>query len=197
MNEQIIRDCWASILKLDRHEWQVPLQPLCHIRLYLEYFNLPLMPLDEKIASDSDITGIEPGFKNLTDEILLKLRSCIYSTAEMDSVSDWAEKLMRFCELRMGSIKKRAVEKCQSQASARLHLLHLAAFLLDDGVCVKDIRFINTALKLADIKWMLDPGQINKKLTGDREEFLTGLFQFRVLLVMEYTMDRLQEGKSL
>lgn len=197
MYDGVIRDCWKVILQKDIRLLNDARLPLINIQDYLAYFKLSSLPsMELKTDAAPDIHSTEPGFANLTDEILLGLRYHIYAGTELETVAGWAEKLMRFCEIRYATIKQRSLEKWNDPVSAQLGMLHLSAFLLDYALCANDVRFLNTVLKLADLKWIMNTRAIKKKLS-DGKDLISALFQFRILLMTEYAMDRLRNGRAL
>jgi hypothetical protein len=198
MNDSVIKDCWNVILQKDSRLFNDSRLPLFNIHDYLAYFKLPpLPPMEMKMDAATDIRSTEPGFSNLTDEILIGLRCNIYAGTKLDTVALWAEKLMRFCEIRYATLKQRSVEKWNNPTSAQLHLLHLSVFFLDYAVCANDARFLNTILKLADLKWVIHTKTIKQKLSSVDQDFVSALFQFRILLITEYAMEQLRKGRAL
>lgn len=198
MNDTIIRDCWKIILQKDPGLLDDSRLPLINIDNYLAYFSLPLLPqIEIKTGIVPDICSKEPSFKNLTDEILLWLRHHIYTQTELGVVAVWAEKLMRFCEVIYSTLKKRSVENWNDKTVAKLHLLHLSTFFLDYAVCTKDIRFLNIALKLADLKWIINRKMIKDSLSEEDKDIVSALFQFRIFLVIEYAINQISKGKII
>lgn len=198
MKEDTIKELWQQICGLDNEVLSEPRMPLEHLDEYLRYYDLePFQSSRKRFVKDSDIYKKNPSFKELNHEILLDLRNCLYTGESLDVAALWAEKLLRFCEVRLSSLRKRAIEKCVSLREGQLLLLHLAAFLLDYGAYTKDLRCLNTALKLADQKWILDSRTIPRLLCGDTADISCGHFQFRVILVCEYALDRLCKGEAL
>jgi len=196
--ENTIKDQWRTISTLTDEQLNDARLPLEHIGACLEYFDLkPLNSGRKRFVGKSKIFKNEPSFKALDHDILLNLRYCLYTGKSLDVASFWAEKLLRFCEVRLSSLRKRALEKCSSQREGQLLVLHLAAFLLDYGAYTKDLRYLNTVLKLADQKWILDSRTIPMLLHGSPDEVACGLFQFRVTLVCGGALDRLGKGEAL
>jgi hypothetical protein len=165
--------------------------PLKYIDPFLDHFGLELLTSGKESKAALDISALEPGFKALTHETLLTLRENAYSHKHPQLTGVWAEKLMRFCEVRLASLRARGIEKCKSLAEAKLLYLHLAAFLLDYWMLTGDPRYLNTALKLADLRWIVDRRTLIHRLRGSRNEIIGALFEFRVLLNCEYAMDKL------
>ena len=195
MADSTVKDCWDAIQRnvgtaLFEYPW-----PLSNIQDCLRHFDLPPLP-----SAASDIKGIpdmgpaEPSFGNLTDDALIWLRQQIYADAQMERVASWAEKLMRFCEIRYSVLKKRSLVKCGCRARARLHLLHLSIFFLDYGLRVKDLRFLSTALKLADMKWLTNPATLAKRLKNNNRNIVAALFEFKMMLITGHALDDLRAG---
>ena len=198
MNENTIKKMWSEICGLSNEKLSDPRLPLEHIDEYLRYFGLePLQSGRKRFEKDSDIFKKDPSFKELNHEILLDLRYCLYTGESLDATALWAEKLLRFCEVRLSSLRKRAIEKCASQKEGQLLVLHLAAFLFDYGAHTNDLRYLSTVLKLADQKWILDSRTISRLLHGDPDEVACGLFQFRIEIAIGYEMSRIGKGEAL
>lgn len=106
----------------------------------------------------------------------------------------WAETNLRFCEVRMSSLEQRASEKCGGRGEARLHVLHLASFLLDQGTRARDARFLNTVLKLLDARWLVRRTAIRGGLAGSGGTLASSLFQLRLLMVAERALLELSPG---
>jgi folate-dependent phosphoribosylglycinamide formyltransferase PurN len=139
------------------------------------------------------LDGLQPSFKGLTPEILLVLRECLYRADGLDIVRNWAEKLMRYCEIYLPGLEQRALKKCGGSLDARLLVLQLAAFLLDASLVFRDLRFLNTVLKLLDQRWLANPGLVLNDLTrraagGYAAIALAAAFQVRLFLVSEYAL---------
>ena len=198
MENKLIRDYWTIIAQKDRSGPEHYLKPLSHLEKFLAAFGLSVnQPNLNLVAPVQNIGDVKPAFKNLTDEILLQLRYEVYAQKEPEQVSPWAEKLMRFCEVRYHDLEKRTVAKLGDRAAARLHFLHLMVFLMDYGVFSGDPRYLNIVLKLERQRWAFDESAIKKALSSRGAEFLAGLFHFRLLLLTEYGLSRISKGPAL
>lgn len=195
MSDPLIRECRDLILRIDPGRLAAKPFPLLHIDDLLSCFDLPPLRLpDLDVVTPGEIPDVKPSFKNLTDDILLCLRHAVHAQTEQVAVSKWAERLLRFCELRYRTLYERSIGKCGTRVAAELHLLHLAAFLADQAIHSGDVRVLNTVLKLSDLNWLLDRKAIKRKLCGNGEEFYSALFQFRVILATECALHRLHRG---
>jgi len=195
MTNTLIQNCWNVIRQKERTLLTTVHQPLFFIDNYLSYFDLPLLPyLNIKPDVLEDICLVVPSFKALTDDIIFSLRHHIYNQTKLDIVDEWSEKLMRFCEVRYPTLKTISKSKCKTQANARLHILHLGCLFMDQSLYTKDLRFLNVALKIADLKWVVDKESIKNRLLKSNYNSDSTLFQFRLILTIEYAMSLLQEG---
>ena len=199
MNKQLVQNCWDIIRDIEPHILNDPRLPLTHLDDCLAYFQLPLMPLAKADSGDlPDVLGaVAPSFKGLTDDLLVALRRDVLSGTKSSVAAQWAEKLMRFCEVRYRSLKTRSVAKCVTQDAAQLHQLQLAAFLMDQAIATRDLRLLNTVLKLADLKWILNRKTIDRNLRRKDGHCIAALFQFRIILTTESIVDRLSGGETL
>jgi hypothetical protein len=196
--ENTIKDLWRIIGALTIEQLNDTRLPLEYIGPCLEYFDLqPLQSGRKRFVGESKIFKSDPSFKALDHDILLDLRYCLYTSEALDTTAVWAEKLLRFCEVRLNSLRPRAKEKCGNQHGGRLLLLHLAAFLLDYAEFSNDLRYLNTVLKLLDQKWLFDARSIQTRLCGGVDKVPDALFEFRLLLVTQCLLRRLEKGESL
>lgn len=198
MNCAKIRDVWQVITLLPLEHLIDPYLPLEHLDSSLHHFQLESLQSGKKrFVKDSAIFSKDANFKDLRHTDLLDLRYCIYTGESIETVAVWAETLLRFCEVRMASLKKRTVEKCGSLIDGQLILLHLAAFLLDYGEQTGDLRYLNAALKLADQKWIMDDSMIKHRLHGNAKEVSCALLHFRAAVLMESWLDSLNGEGTL
>ncbi len=167
--------------------------PLVNIGVALDFFdishNLKNKILNKNISNF--IIHKKPNFKDLTNEDLEFLRNCVYHNVFCDETFLWAETLMRFCEVRYNSLKKRAKQKCQNLLTAKLLMLHLSSFLLDQAISQHDVRYLNTVLKLCDIKWIFNPNQLQKNVSKNQQISSCDLLEFRVMLLTEYAFNKI------
>ena len=184
---------WKQIARRGIPSAAERLEPLMNIGEAAAYFDLQPSPRVQAGVIPPMPPG-EPGFKNLSQETLLALRLNLQAQPDLDLVGLWAEKLMRYCEIHLPRLAKRASEKWGDKSGARLQVLQLASFLLDYYFHTRDLRYLNTALKLADLGWLVNPKRLARELDGEQEQFAMALFQFRILLMSEYAIERLQQG---
>ena len=155
-------DFWNQIYKLDPAVFEDYRAPLIGIDDSLCFFGLiPLPEIEFNPEITPEIHNLQPSFKYLTENILISLRQLLYNRSEMDTVAIWAEKLMRFCEIRYATLKKRAFAKWEERNTVQLNMLHLMAFLLDYYSYTKDLRYLNIILKLFDLNWIIKPNKIS------------------------------------
>jgi hypothetical protein len=195
MSASSLQQLWLKICELSPKCLNDPRLPLEHLDEALRYFELePLQSGRKRFVKGSPIFIKDANFKDLQHEDLIDLRYCLYTGEALDTANVWAEKLLRFCEVRLNSLRQRATEKCGNLNDGRLLVLHLAAFLLDYAGFSRDLRYLNTVLKLLDQKWLFDERSIQSHLSGQTS---TAIFEFRLLLVTESMLARLESGGTL
>jgi len=191
----LIAQCWREIGRADKEVIRGDGFSLVNVKEYLAYFGLS--PLGYEIGPSKGFRipcAVAPSFRNLTDEILLSLWYCLHRKENLTTVIEWAEKLMRFCEVRYRDVKRVATEKCGSKELARKHLLKLTAFFSDLANTSGDPRYVNIALKLAEQRWIVDGKRLKRELTAEGDELICALYGFRVLLTLEYAIGKIESG---
>lgn len=198
MMNDTFKEWWDRILQAQEGIRGDARVPLLDLDKYVEYGGLSLSTsMDQSTVPASPTEIGQPAFKNLTEEKVLALRLKLHHQDDLKMVELWAETLMRFCEIRYRTLKKRAVKKCGDLQKARFHLLHLTAFFLDYCLYTKDLRFFNVVLKLLDLPWLVNEKEIATLLDKGGEGTICAVFQFRILLIKKYIVDRLCQGEML
>lgn len=193
-----LKKCWELILQKDITEFKDYRFPLVNLRGCESYFGFQSLPLHKfTLENDFNIASEKPTFKNLTENKILTLRKYVYEEERNDSLDFWAEKLMRFCELYLPSLKKKALEKWKDKTSARLQMLLLSTFLLDYSFYSKDLRFLNTVLKLSDFDWIVSEKTVERRLKNSDVTFVCALLEFRVRLMTHCAVSKLSKGEEL
>jgi hypothetical protein len=113
--------------------------------------------------------GPPPSFRNLTPEILSALSESVGAAAggqilPVSVVVAWAEKLLRYCEIFLSTLKRRFLEKWNDKEEASHRANEMTAFFLAYYKSSRDLRFLNVALKLAEIRWICVSEEIQAKL---------------------------------
>ncbi len=151
---------------------------------------------DKSDASQSALTDAflngNPTFKSTTDDHIIYLRQCIKNRDNIDQVVAWTEKLLRFCEIRLATLKTKVFEKCGTSRSAKLHGLMLGALFLDLYELTKDLRLLNIALKLADQKWVAERSTLMQRLTQRGADFQLNALELRVITKIEDSIGALE-----
>jgi hypothetical protein len=195
MDNKLLSRWWKILLHLEDDLLHDPCMPLVNLDSCLEHFHLalPALPIPKPDSTDGKELP-EPGFENLTLSILDHLRKSHYAGLEKPVTAAWAEKLLRFCEIRSSSLSTRTRRKWGNHQIARLNFLQVTTFLLDYGKDQGDLRFLNIILKLTNQKWLFNTRGIIRGLRGNRETALAALFQIRILLLSEYLIDTWKAG---
>lgn len=171
----------------DKHAYTLFNLHGCEVYVGLESFTMIKPPVPE-------ITGIgikKPSFKNLEQADFTVLRYWLFEGENDLQTYDWAETLMRFSEINQNSLMEKARIKFQSRSKARLFLLEMSAFLLDFYFMRKDLRFLNTVLKLIDLPGLFTRHTISKDLAGNIDQISIALLQIRVMLMSRAALHQL------
>lgn len=194
-NNQQLSQWWSEIKKNEATIVKSKYAPFINMQNCLPYFQLTSL----NDSSDSFFMNIvpsnsEPSFANLNEEVMLFLRAKLYKNQQYAAVNAWAEKLLRYCEIRQKDIKKLAIKKWKNRQNAQLNMLHLMVFFLDMAYVRDDMRFLNIALKLNDHKWLMDHSKILQSLIKAEQIEIT-CFQVRVYMMINYLLSLLHEVK--
>lgn len=189
-----IDDCWNFIKEKEKHLLVNGRDSLSFFDDHLYHFSLPLLKgLNIQSEELTDFNNVCPSFKNLTNDIIFCLRRNTFAQREMDVVNKWGDKLIRFCEVRYRTLKKRSIAKCGSKVFAQLHILHLACFFMEHFFYAKDLRYLNIVLKLADLKWVIGRNENMSALIENNGNLCSTLLEFRIITMIDYAIEQLQK----
>ena len=107
--------------------------------------------LDSIIAKKYNPPKEYSTFKSLKLEDINNLRIMLFNGVKIENC--WFELMLKFLEIRMYEIKKRLRLNYQSELQMVVFKDCVISFLLEVYYYKKDIRFLNVALKLMDIKF--------------------------------------------
>lgn len=194
MKEQSLAAWWTTIKASSRERLIDPRGPLVGLRAVARDVGFePLTEVPFEQPNDAKTLSLDPKFKNLTTDCLPCLRYKLLVGEDPNLVASWAEKLMRYCEIRRRDLKSKATRKWPDRKSAKLSMLQLTAFLLDYYHWKSDLRFLSTVLKLSDMRWIVSRKGISGALqSDDPDEFIAALFEVRVALMLQHALDHLQ-----
>lgn len=93
-------------------------------------------------------------FSRVTIDDIIHLRVLIYLSKIGDSDAVWIMKLLRYIEIRYATIPNREKESKRSsnESTALFHQIH--ALFAEYHVYTQDIIYLNTALKVQDLRWL-------------------------------------------
>lgn len=192
MNPTRVKDLhrwWQGLLHLQPDQLNDPRGPLVNLDEEITYFSLSRLPeLRISIDHPGDISTFPPSFKHFNQDIVLNLRFSLLQSKQLELSELWANKLMRYCEIYLPSLRQRAMEKWHDSVTTRLYMLQLSAFLLDYYRLSHDLRFLNTVVKLMDFTWILSTRQIDSSLRKSGDTLTCGLFAIRLILVSEFSL---------
>ncbi len=188
-----LAEWWASIQNRWNEAYGHPWAPLMNLAGCEEKLDMPHESLPEAGFLEWDPGSLpdDASFKATTMDVLLALRKNLAERQNEQITLAWAEKLMRYCEIYNTSLKKRAIQKWGSLQETRSGMLHLASFLLDVYFDSRDIRFLNTTLKLMDKAWIFTASDTTRNLGKSGSPYTWALFQFRLSLMCACALEAL------
>ena len=138
----------ASHLSADRLELLAGLND-CAAPLRLAV--IPNLP--ETYGTEPRLFPQTPSFSNFSTDMALPLKAGLWASEEFRTQSlAWSEKLMRFCEVRCSELPARARERWGSKSEWRRGLVELAVLFLESHRATGDLRHINAAIKLQELR---------------------------------------------
>ncbi len=125
-------------------------------------------------------------FSTITIQTLEQLRHLYVIPAENLLLSHWLEKMLRFAEINMNSFES----KIPAGQDREVFTLLLISLFLDEYYRVKDVRFLNAAMKLFDKKWL----QTNSILADNAGSDAMQGYAVRNYMLIEYAIHNLRNG---
>jgi hypothetical protein len=193
-NTTIIQNCWNTIKNTHEKKLNDNFQVLLNIQPYLNYFKLTPVSFKTNLITTSLNTKIEPHFENVTNNIIFELKNSIYSKSKLTHTKHWAEKLLKFFEIQHKNLKQRTSQKRPPNIDNTINILHILTFLIEYGIYLNDLRYLNVTLKVLDVNWVFNPNNIEHNLKKNKSNFKLGLLQFNLILISEFWLQTLEES---
>ena len=95
-----------------------------------------------------------PKFKNLTDEDIVRLRLFLQQKIEFSQLQTWAVSLVRYIEIQYPLLKKKEKLAGRDSIQSKSLFTQLISFFVEYYVETKDLIYLNTTLKILDLKWI-------------------------------------------
>lgn len=145
----------------------------------------PIPNLPERYRTEPRTFPQSPGFSHFSTDRVLPLKAGLWASQEFRTQTlAWAEKLMRFCEVRYAELPARAREKWRSKREWRRGLVELVVLFLEGHRATGDLRYFNTAIKLQELR--IGPPSF-------REETEAAVLLLRAALQTEAGLRQLEE----
>ena len=117
-----------------------------------------------------------PALQSATTRVLLDLRAALHQNA-LSVVTPWVEKLMRVCEVRQTTLRKRLLTDVEDVVSLQRKVQILRVLFLEFFFHTNDARYLNIVLKISDQPWVLSlkiaPDNRSRRKYGDQVVWLT------------------------
>ncbi len=99
--------------------------------------------------------GEYPKFKNLTFKDIIDLRILVHFEVANSIVYDWLEKILRYCEINYVNLKNNEKKYARTREDSIKLFNQIIALFVEYYLLENDLLFLNTALKITDIKWIV------------------------------------------
>jgi hypothetical protein len=110
--------------------------------------------LTKKIQSISLIPPDYPKFRNIKPATIINLRLALYLEEYKDEVDNCCLNLLRYIEVNLSKLKKNEKLYGRSRRESILIFQQLKALFVEYHINNCDLLYLNTALKIADLKWI-------------------------------------------
>lgn len=140
--------------------------------------NLPFLFWEEKFSSSNvsipeakfDFENFEltissfSTFREIKIDDIQRLRVLNYLNENSSSFDYWTEKILRYCEVRYRVLLEREKANNRSKSEIISLFVQIRSLFLEIYLQRKDLRFLNTALKLNDLNWLNNAVNNSKKV---------------------------------
>lgn len=195
-----LNNWWSMVLKMDAPTLAMHASALDQLHGCEVYLGLKaLQDIQSPLPFMTEIGAKKTSFKNLEQADIQVLRYWLQHAENTQLVNDWAETILRYCEINLSSLLKKTRVQFSSgsrSADARPTLLELSAFLLDVYFERQDLRFLNIVLKLIELPGLISRRTITKDLDGSLSQVSTALLQIRLLIMSEVALQQLKSGTA-
>ena len=192
-----VSSSFKSSWNLIRREWDSlsseRTNPLFGLDTWLEFNELP--------ADHRSIAPPPPAplpaklrFSLVDNSVLMELRRRLYVADLGDETARWCGKILRFCELKLSSLQSRLLDRCEERKQARQVLLHLGLTLGWAAHAFGDLRYLNAALKIADLPWV-PKLQTLEALINQKPKKEEHALAFHFLIAVETQMEMLERRR--
>jgi hypothetical protein len=192
MAQNLINLWWPIITGLNATELKNNASSLSHLHGCDKTLGLiPLPNLQFPDIPTSDILSQKPAFKHLDIPDILFMRKCLFAKEISPVLSIWAETLLRYLEINLATILKKARSQFCSARSGQMALLELTAFMLDLYFEWDDLRYLNIALKLMDKPGILSINSISRNYSDQNRKLPQILIQVRLLILRQAALQEI------
>lgn len=93
-----------------------------------------------------------PNFRNITADNIVQLRLMLHLGENSDKLDSWCIKLLRYIEINLSKLVKNEKSFNRTKESSILIFQQIKALFIEYYIIKNDILYLNTALKISDIK---------------------------------------------
>ena len=96
-------------------------------------------------------------FKSLTIDDINNIRLLLFLTKKISNI--WSDKILKYIEIWLSQFNQRLKLNYKSQKDRMLFKQYIISFLLEFFYYSKDLRFLNTAVKISNSSNIFEPQQ--------------------------------------
>lgn len=123
---------------------------------YLEEVEVILNKKEEYEISNINILelGSYPKFKNITPVDISNLRLFLHSKGLNEVVKSWCKSILHYIEIGYSKLKRNENKYGRSKEDSIKIFNQIMALFVEYYLQTNDLIYLNTALKIADLKWI-------------------------------------------
>jgi len=99
--------------------------------------------------------GEYPKFKNITFSDIADLRVLVHFEISNNNIDNWLERILRYCEINYAKLKDNEKKYGRKREETVKLFNQIFALFIEYHMYKNDLLFINTALKINDLKWIV------------------------------------------
>lgn len=148
-----------------------------------------------QVPGDNMVLQKYKNFNLLSPALVNVLRYKTYTVADTDALATYANGIFRYSEIWLYKLYATQLSEKKNAAEVNLLLINVCNFLIDYSRLAKDLRYLNTALKILHLNKMpVLRKQLAKDLAADRQHYF--LLRIRAVLLLEHQVQQLLSGEK-
>jgi len=121
--------------------------------------DLVQQPNGETTESVLSKLGDYPKFKNITSNDIIHLRLLLHLKSSEEKMETWCMKILRYIEIQYSKLKRKEISYGRSKEEQVQIFNQVMALFVEYHLQKNDLLYLNTALKIADLNWIVPTSQ--------------------------------------